>query len=470
MGGTPLNTPDPRLLMQALLAQRMQGQAMSGVVPGSMTPVNQPSTQSQATPQSTGGIPGAASQPPANPVQPGAARQLSPASPAPFNGTFGDRKGVISQLVNSAEKKTHDKKVNEAAMYYNQINSFLASNTPEDQAKAQQLLDDPKVRKILKTGLDYVPLEEEVPPEAIGVHQAQQKINQKQSTLAKLQQMLTGGRQQGSAQPRPQGRAIIPQASQASQQAYQLGEAKTGEQQSLAKMHEAEALADKQKADAETAKAEADKVKALADITRSRAEAKWYEQQAQASKDKTPSEIEQYKMGAALKHAQADEAQARGKYYGRMPTNRLPGQVLEKNLKAAQDELNISFREAIAQNNKIQEAMQKQTGLSKKTGGYFGLGIDPSSGSFEASQKVKKFKEAMAWFVGEGTYAVKNGTMTVPDTVAEVSRRVGIDIPPPVMGGVDKSDDEVIPDRPSGVPEDAEWDPTTRTWTLEDTQ
>lgn len=466
MGGTPLNTPDPMKLMQAILAMRQSQGTIPGMsgIPGAAQPTPQPQAQPPAQPQAQqGGVPGAVSAPQTAPQGP--ARQLSPASPTPFNGTFGGRQGVISQLVNSAEKKSHDKKVNEAEMYYNQINSFLASGDPKDQAKAQQLLDDPKVRKILKTGLDYVPLEEEVPPEAIGVHQAQQKINQKQSVMDQVKKML-GGKQQ---QPQPQGKAVIPGPSQASQQAYSLGESKISEQDALAQMHKAEADADKVKADAETVKAKAERDRAYADLQRSSAEADWYRQQAKASKDKTPAEIDQYKMGATLKKAQAEEAKARGKYYGRMPQNKLPGQVIEKNLKSAQDELNISFREAIAENNRIQADMQKQSGLSKKTGGYFGLGADPSADSFAAAQKVKKFREAMAWFVGEGSASVKSGAMTVPQAVAEVAKRVGIDIPPPSLdaGDVDKSDDEIIPDRPPGVPDEAEWDPATRTWSVQ---
>lgn len=458
---------DPRLLMQMMMARRAQQGAIPGAAaPQQATPQNP--TQQPSAPQA--GVPGAAqpqSQPQAAP-QGGAARQLSPASPAPFNGTFGDRKGVISQLVNSAEKGAHDKKAHEAEMYYNQINSFLASGQPDDQKKAQALLDDPKIRKVLKAGLDYVPLEEAPPPEALGIHQAQQKIQQKQNMVKKLQTLLTGGQKQGSAQQSPPGRAVIPQASQAAQGAYAEQQAKIGEQGALAQMHAAEAAADKQKADAETSKAESEKVKALADLTRSRGEAKWYEQQAKASADKTPSEIAGFKMGNILKSAQAQEAKARGKYYDRMPQGKLPGQVLTSNLKSAQEELNIAFREAIAANNKIQGEVQKQSGLSKKTGGYFGLTGDPSQDSHDASEKVKKFREAMAFFVGEGTANVRNGTMSVPDLVAEVAKRVGIDIPPPAVDtSDDKPDSMAIPDRPSSVPAEAEWDPATRTWSVQ---
>lgn len=471
------NAVNSQQVLQALVARMAQarGQDSLSGIPGASSPP-MPGSQPgpvpiQASPQAPqpqqGGMPGAAGpqpQPPINQVQPGAARQLSPASPAPFNGTFGDRRGVISQLVNSAEKRSHDKKVNEASMYYSQINSFLASNDPKDQAHAQQLLDDPKVRKILKAGLDYVPLEEEVPPEAIGVHQAQQKIDQRQSKLKQIQQMLTGGRQQGNAQPRPQGRAIIPQASQASQQAYQLGEAKTEEQRALAAQHEAEAIYDKQKADAETSKAETERlklgperVKAYAQADEALGHAKWYKQQAKSSEDLTPTKKAGLQAGQNLSNARAEFYGHLGKYYDRMPEGRLSGTLLRDDIKSTGTAMNEMLKGFIKDNQAAALALSKdQATLMGRVG--FGSS-DLIKKQEETKNLIENMRRGMAYFYGDGKQAVLDGTMTVPEAAAEAYRIAGISPP-------DAPDEE--PERPAGVPENAEWDPETRTWSVGD--
>jgi hypothetical protein len=104
-------------------------------------------------------------------------------------------------MFNTIGQKEHQKKAAMAENYLMQINGLLASGDPQDKQKAMMILEDPKIRKILKTGLEYVPLEEEVPPEAHGVQTAIQKIQQK------------GGQQQQ----KPQMQPIIPQASQEQQ-------------------------------------------------------------------------------------------------------------------------------------------------------------------------------------------------------------------------------------------------------------
>src|SRR5437016_1896006 len=82
----------------------------------------------------------------------------------------------LSGIFSSIEQKEHAKKAALAENYMTQISALLASGDPQDKQKAMMVLEDPKIRKILKTGLEYVPLEEEVPPEATGVHSAIQKI------------------------------------------------------------------------------------------------------------------------------------------------------------------------------------------------------------------------------------------------------------------------------------------------------
>ena len=108
----------------------------------------------------------------------------------------------ISALVNKTEERQHAKKAAEAEGYMLQINALLASGDPKDKEKATMFLEDPKILKALKTGLSYVPLQEEAPPpEAQGVHSAMQKIKSK---------MGMGG---GQPQQQP-GRPVIPQPSQ----------------------------------------------------------------------------------------------------------------------------------------------------------------------------------------------------------------------------------------------------------------
>jgi len=436
------NAVNTQQILQALAMRMAQarGQGSLSGIPGA---ASQPAPQASPQPQ---GIPGAAPNP-APPPQPqvqnstqgGPARQLSPASPTPFNGTFGDRKGIISQLVNSAEKRTHDKKVNEAEMYYNQINSFLASGKPEDQQKAQQLLDDPKVRKILKTGLDYVPLEEEVPPEAIGIHQAQQNITKKQTAIQKLQQMLSGGQKQGNAQPRPPGKAIIPGPSQASQQAYQLGEAKIGEQDSLSKMHDAEALADKQKADAETARIESEKIKNQGLADEAKSHAKLYDKQAK-EEDLNPSKVQEAKAHANEMNAMARYHDAMAKY---VKAGKLPGSALQSQIKSARADAVTVLKGYISDNKDAAKAVSKDTGY------VFG----PKSGLVQqqdaAAKKAKDLTKAISWYDGEGTTAVTEGKMTLPEAVSKMYRMAGIDPPTAGISGADSgastsTDDEIM--------------------------
>jgi len=113
----------------------------------------------------------------------------------------------LSGIFNTIGQKEHAKKAALAENYMMQINGLLASGDPGDKQKAMMILEDPKIRKILKTGLEYVPLEEEVPPEAHGVQTAIQKIQKGGG------QPSQGGQPQGQ----PQRQPIIPQPSQEQQ-------------------------------------------------------------------------------------------------------------------------------------------------------------------------------------------------------------------------------------------------------------
>lgn len=108
----------------------------------------------------------------------------------------------LSEMFSHAEQKDHAKKSAMAENYMMQINGLLASGDPGDRQKAMMILEDPKIRKVLKSGLEYVPLEEEVPPEAHGVQTAIQKIK-------------GGGK--GGQQPQRQMQPIIPKPSQEEQ-------------------------------------------------------------------------------------------------------------------------------------------------------------------------------------------------------------------------------------------------------------
>ena len=114
----------------------------------------------------------------------------------------------LSGIFNTIGQKEHAKKAALAENYLMQINGLLASGDPGDKQKAMMILEDPKIRKVLKTGLEYVPLEEDVPPEAHGVQSAIQKIQKGGSG-----QPGQGGQPQGQ----PQRQPIIPQASQEQQ-------------------------------------------------------------------------------------------------------------------------------------------------------------------------------------------------------------------------------------------------------------
>lgn len=191
--------------IQQMLAGVQKPASEAGMVlPPSTVPP--PSTNIQFNPSGSGtSLPVSPSRPQATQIPPTGSQGI---------GEFATKRGSLnagltslgnslSGMFGAIEQKEQAKKSALAENYMLQINSLLASGDPQDKQKAMAILEDPKIRKTLKTGLEYVPLEEEVPPEAHGVASAQQKI-----ASGKAPQI--GGQQ-------PQKRPIIPQASQEQQ-------------------------------------------------------------------------------------------------------------------------------------------------------------------------------------------------------------------------------------------------------------
>lgn len=231
----------------AALKARMGG----GQPPFPNTPPTFPSTSTPPSPSVASGagptppVPGAQpgpSQPSPNAPMASAAPQIAFPKPAPRTNIRGSGlPGMIMALVNKKEQDSYNHKVALAETYATQINQLLASGLPEDRKKAEDVLNDPKVRKILKDGLDYTPIEETPPPEAIGVNRAMQKHG------------VGKGQQQA-----PPGRVYIPGPSQEAQMAQKLAEAKIGAEQSTVQRNVAEAAKFGSEASAAVTKADAE--------------------------------------------------------------------------------------------------------------------------------------------------------------------------------------------------------------------
>jgi len=202
---------DSAKIMQAI-QQMLAGVGTATGATGGAKPAVQPGT-TPATPQSTiqfdprrGG---------SSPISTAPPRPYTPVPATAQVGEQSTRSGQVtagltslgnslSGLFNTLGQKEHAKKAALAENYLMQINGLLASGDPQDKQKAMMILEDPKIRKVLKTGLEYVPLEEEVPPEAHGVQSAIQKISKQQ-----------GGQTPQGGQ--PQRQPIVPQPSQEQQ-------------------------------------------------------------------------------------------------------------------------------------------------------------------------------------------------------------------------------------------------------------
>jgi hypothetical protein len=414
------NAVDPKQILMALLARRggimPQGGPPQGGMPSGTPPVmpQQPSAQPQQAPQQQ--------QPQVQPQ--GTAPQLSPATPRGFEGTFGNRQGIISQIVNAAEKRNHDKKVNEAEMYYNQINSFLAAG---DQESAHRLLDDNKVRKILKAGLDYQPLTEEPPPEAIGINKAQSKITQKQNMLQKIQQMVSGRGQQQQA---PPGRAVIPGPSQAAQSAQNLNQAKVATEQAMAGKESAQAEEARARTAAIGPEMEAKKAAAQAEADRAKAEVTRAEAEAKKTEALTPFQQRESQAKISQLNALAEEAKAHARYFDK--GGRLPGSTVNNLIKSARSDLYGAWKDAQTTKNKIHSEIQKQeSGVTSKFLAGIGLTGDAKTGAFQADTQFNGLTQALKWWDGEGLQKIQNGELTPAQALAQAYKIAGIEAPPP---------------------------------------
>lgn len=209
-------------IMKALQDQFAAAEAAIRPQQGGASPITTPGMQAPGPAPNISFNPAGAATPPIQTARPPAPQQFTPTGSQSI-GEFHSKSaatnaGLVSlgnslgSLISNAEQHEQGKKSALAENYLLQINSLLASGDPQDRQKAQMLMDDPKIRKALKTGLEYVPLEEEVPPEAQGVQSAIQKI---QSTAGGGRGPMAppqGGQPQGQSQGQSQGRAIMPQA------------------------------------------------------------------------------------------------------------------------------------------------------------------------------------------------------------------------------------------------------------------
>src|SRR6266404_4541265 len=179
----PGQSDDSAKIMQAIQQMLSGVGKVTGATGGGGSPV-QPGTTPpppQATIQFRPGGGGS------GPIQTAPLRPYTPMPQTEQTGEQSTRSGQVnagltslgnslSGIFNTIGQKEHAKKAALAENYLMQINGLLASGDPGDKQKAMMILEDPKIRKVLKTGLEYVPLEEEVPPEAHGVQSAIQKI------------------------------------------------------------------------------------------------------------------------------------------------------------------------------------------------------------------------------------------------------------------------------------------------------
>jgi hypothetical protein len=167
------------------------------VQPGTTPPTAQPTIQFD--PSRAGG--GAVSAPPPRPYTPMPQTQQTgeqSTRSGQLNAGMTELGNTLTGMFNKVSQDQHEKTAKRAEDLMMQINGFIASGDPEDRARAQRLLEDPKNKKILEKGLQHFQVEEEtVPPEAHGVQTAIQKIGQK-----------------GQSQQQPQKHAVLPQPSQ----------------------------------------------------------------------------------------------------------------------------------------------------------------------------------------------------------------------------------------------------------------
>lgn len=426
------NSVDPRQIMQAIMARMAQQRGGMPAPPQNATPPGG-MPQMPGTPQ-PGGMPGAAGPPQQAQAQPQG--QMGPGTQMPFSQRAPNPPtpsgGAISRimgLVNQHEQKDHNKKAALAENYMLQINSLLASGDPKDQEKASLILSDPKIQKILKTGLEYVPLEEEVPPEAQGVQAAMQKI------MGKGQQA------------KPQMRPILPKPSQERQEALNLARQKTATSAAEAGKYEAEGGKATSEAAAATVKAEADRVKAEADVIKLKADAEnarqqgdLYSQQAKDAKDLSPGKVREAEAHAREMDALARWHDAQAKFLAK--GGKMPGSALQSQIKSARGDMVSLLRGYMSDNKDAAKAVTKDTGY------IFGPKSALLKDQEETSKKSKDLSRAIAWFDGEGTSSVTEGKLSLPEAVSKAYRMAGIEAPIPTKspndGEANSTDDEIM--------------------------
>jgi hypothetical protein len=203
-------------LLQQNSALAQSGGGQGGPSGGLVTPPRTP----QLTP-STAGAPGA---PLSYAPPPGYVPIPSSATGAGMQASrdFGSPKAAksagiaaigqtISGVLQTVEQREQQKKATMAENYMMQISALIQSGDPSDRQKAMIFLEDPKIRKTLKTGLEYVPLEEPVPPEAMGIKSAIDKLNKGQVVNAVAGTPTAPGQKP----PKPQMQPVLPQSGQA---------------------------------------------------------------------------------------------------------------------------------------------------------------------------------------------------------------------------------------------------------------
>jgi hypothetical protein len=414
-GDAATNVVDPRQLLIALMQRANRNAPSGGVQPQGGQPMPVPSGQpQQQQPQAQ-----------AQPQQ--AASQLPQARQAPYTPLPQGRGpgGVILGLINTAEQRSHEKKAALAEGYYTQINDLLATGDPKDKEKAQHFLDDPKIRKMLNEGMNWQPLTEEPPPEALGIQRANQKIQQKQTTKQKLMQMLMP-RQQPQA---PQGRAIIPGPSQASQQAQQLGQAKVATEQAQAGKETAQGEEAKARTAAIGPEVEAKKLAAQAEADRASAEVKKAEQAAKESEALTPFKEREYNAKIGQLNALAEEAKAHAKYFDK--GGKIPGSAMNNLIKSARSDLYSAWKDAQSTRNTVHKEIQKQeSGVASKVLSRMGIVGDARTGAFTADKQFDGLTQALKWWDGEGLQKIQNGEITPSQALAHAYSLAGIEAPP----------------------------------------
>lgn len=209
----PSKPQDISAIINAITQAFSGAQQMKSTPQGQIVPEKSP--QFNMSPPSASG----AQTPPLN-FAPPAASVPTPQTGSQSIGDFRTRSAArnagmvslgnsITGIVNSVTQRQQQKKAALAENYMMQIGNLLASGDPKDRQKAEMILEDPKILKTLDKGLNYRPLQEQVPPEAIGVNAAFQKIKQ---NMAGNKNALAG-----DVARKPQQRPVLPQPTQGAQ-------------------------------------------------------------------------------------------------------------------------------------------------------------------------------------------------------------------------------------------------------------